>query len=74
MHKNNLSDFEMDDIPKYKHTIRGTIESFFSLHSMSNNRLSDLSLIAIERDISIDYAKIIDEFASKRKNSRIILK
>jgi hypothetical protein len=43
-------------------------------NSMSDNRLSDLSLLAIERDFSIDYEKIIDAFAIQHKNSRIILK
>ncbi len=43
-------------------------------NSMSNNRLSDLSLLAIERDFCIDYEEIIDAFAIQRKNSRIILK
>lgn len=43
-------------------------------NSMSDNRLSDLSILAIERDIFIDYEKIIDDFAVKHKNSRILLK
>jgi hypothetical protein len=43
-------------------------------NSMSDNRLSDLSLLAIERDFCIDYEKIIDAFAIQHKNSRIILK
>jgi hypothetical protein len=43
-------------------------------NNMSDNRLSDLSLLAIERDFSIDYEKIIDAFAIQHKNSRIILK
>ena len=42
--------------------------------SMSDNRLSDLSLLSIERDFCIDYEKIIDAFAIQHKNSRIILK
>ena len=32
-------------------------------NSMSDNRLSDLSLLAIEKDFWIDYEKIIAEFA-----------
>ena len=43
-------------------------------NSMSDNRLSDISLLAIERDFCIDYEKIIDAFAIQHKNSRIILK
>jgi hypothetical protein len=43
-------------------------------NSMSDSRLSDLSLIAIERDFCVDYEKLIDAFAIQHKNSRIILK
>ena len=43
-------------------------------NSMSDNRLSDISLLAIERDFCIDYEKIIDAFAIQHKNSRIMLK
>lgn len=43
-------------------------------NSMSDGRLSDLSLIAIERDFHVDYQKIIDAFANQHKNSRILLK
>jgi hypothetical protein len=43
-------------------------------NSMSDNRLNDLSLLAIERDFCIDYEEIIDAFAIQHKNSRIILK
>jgi hypothetical protein len=43
-------------------------------NSMSNNRLSDLSLLAIERDFPVDYERIIDVFAIQHKNSRIMLK
>ncbi len=32
-------------------------------NSMSDNRLSDLSLLAIERDFPVDYERIIDIFA-----------
>jgi hypothetical protein len=42
-------------------------------NSMFNNRLSDLSLLTIERDFSIDYEKLIDTFAIQPKNSRIML-
>ena len=43
-------------------------------NSMSDNRSSNLSLITIERDFSIDYENIVDAFAIQHKNSRIILK
>ncbi len=43
-------------------------------NSMSDNRLSDLSLLTIERDFCIDYENLIDVLAIKHKNSRIILK
>ncbi|CAM4819981.1 unnamed protein product [Rotaria magnacalcarata] len=43
-------------------------------NSMSDNRLSNLSLLAIEREFCVDYEKIIDAFAIQHKNSRIMLK
>ena len=43
-------------------------------NSMSDNRLSNLSLIAIERDFSIDYENIVDIFAIQYKTSRLVLK
>ncbi|CAF3612443.1 unnamed protein product [Rotaria socialis] len=43
-------------------------------NSVSDSRLSDLSLLAIERDIVVDYENIIDAFAAQHKNSRILLK
>jgi hypothetical protein len=43
-------------------------------NSMLDGRLSDLSLIAIERDFHVDYQRIIDVFATQHKNSRILLK
>lgn len=43
-------------------------------NSMSDTRLSDLSLLAIERDFPVDFEKIVDLFADNHKNSRIILK
>ena len=33
-------------------------------NSMSDTRLSDLSLLVIERDIIVDYENIIDAFAT----------
>jgi hypothetical protein len=43
-------------------------------NSMLYGRLSDLSLIAIERDFHVDYQRIIDVFATQHKNSRILLR
>lgn len=43
-------------------------------NSMSDNRLSDLSLLAIERDFYIDYQKLVDAFAIQHNNSRIMMK
>ncbi|CAF1565842.1 unnamed protein product [Rotaria magnacalcarata] len=43
-------------------------------NTMSDDRLSDLSLLAIERDFFVDNEKIIDAFAIQHKNSRILLK
>ncbi|CAF3940858.1 unnamed protein product, partial [Rotaria sp. Silwood1] len=42
-------------------------------NSMSDARLSDLTVLAIERDIFIDYEQIVDKFARNHKNSRILL-
>ena len=43
-------------------------------NSMSDKRLSDLTVLAIERDIDVDYERVIDEFANKHKNCRILLR
>ncbi|CAF1035837.1 unnamed protein product [Adineta ricciae] len=43
-------------------------------NSMTDTRLSDLSIIAIERDFDVDYEQIVDTFAIEHKNSRILLK
>lgn len=43
-------------------------------NSMTDSRLSDLSLLAIERDFDIDYDKVIESFATQHKNCRILLK
>jgi hypothetical protein len=42
-------------------------------NSMSDARLSDLTVLAIEREIFIDYEQIVDKFARNHKNSRILL-
>ena len=42
---------------------------------MSDSRLSDLCVLAIERDFEVDFEKVMDiSFAEKHKNSRILLK
>jgi hypothetical protein len=38
-------------------------------NSMTDGRLSDLSLLAIGRDFAVDYDKVIDAFAIQQKNS-----
>ena len=40
---------------------------------MGFERLSDLSVLAVEREFDIDFEKVIDEFAIQHKNSRILL-
>ncbi|CAF4010939.1 unnamed protein product [Rotaria sp. Silwood1] len=42
-------------------------------NSMSDKRSSDLTVMAVERNIAIDYERIIDKFARNHKNSRILL-
>ena len=43
-------------------------------NTISDDRLSDLCVLAVERDFAIDFEKLIDDFADLRKNSRILLK
>lgn len=43
-------------------------------NSMTDNRLSDLCLLAVERDFDVDYDNVIEHFANQHKNSRILLK
>lgn len=43
-------------------------------NSMSDNRLNDLCVLAVERDSAIDFEKVMDDFADLHKNSRILLK
>ena len=40
---------------------------------MNGERLSDLSMLAIEKDFEIGFEKVIDVFAAKHKKSRILL-
>lgn len=41
---------------------------------MSDNRLSDLCVLAIKRDFMNDLEKVINRFAGKYKDSHILLK
>ena len=43
-------------------------------NSMTDNRLSDLCLLAVERDIDVNFEQLIDKFSDIHKNSRIMLK
>ena len=43
-------------------------------NSMSDKRLSDLTVLAIERDFDINYKRVIDAFSLNHKNSRILLR
>ena len=42
-------------------------------NSMTNERLSDLTVMNIERDFEISYERVIDKFSSNHKNCRILL-
>ncbi len=43
-------------------------------YTMSDTRLSDLCVLAVERDFSINFEQLIDNFTNSYKNSRILLK
>ncbi|CAF4554902.1 unnamed protein product [Rotaria sp. Silwood2] len=43
-------------------------------NTMSDARLNDLCVIAVERDFKIDFEKLMDDFSDLHKNSRILLK
>lgn len=43
-------------------------------NSMSNRRLSDLTILAVERDFTLNYEHVIDKFSSNHKNCRILLR
>ncbi len=43
-------------------------------NTMSDTRLSDLCVLTVERDFSINFEQLIDNFADSHKNSRILLK
>jgi hypothetical protein len=42
-------------------------------NTMGDERLSDLCVLAIERDFEIDFEQVIDQFSIIHNNSRIIL-
>jgi hypothetical protein len=42
-------------------------------NSMDEERLSDLCVLAKERDFEIDFEKVVDVFAKQHNNSRIVL-
>ena len=41
---------------------------------MSDQRLSDFTIFAVERDIEIDFDQVIDEFPASHANRRILLR
>jgi hypothetical protein len=43
-------------------------------NTMTDQRLSNLTLLAIERDVRVDYDRVIDRFSINHKNSRILLR
>jgi hypothetical protein len=43
-------------------------------NSMTDRRLSDLTVLAIERDFDINYERVIDTFSINHKNCRILLR
>ena len=40
---------------------------------MSHERLSDLTVMAVEGDFDINYERVIDKLSSNHKNCRILL-
>ncbi len=43
-------------------------------NTMNDSRLSDMCLLAVERDFEIDFEKVIDVFSLNHGNSRILLR
>jgi hypothetical protein len=41
---------------------------------MTDERLSNLTVLSTERELDINYEKVIDVFSSLRKHSRILLR
>ena len=53
-------------------TSSSSLSISFSLNE--DRRLSDLTVLAVERDFDIDYERVIDTFSLNHKNSRILLR
>ena len=45
----------------------------YARNTMGDERLSDLGVLAIEKELNMDFEKVIDVFAKAHKNSRIML-
>ena len=45
----------------------------YARNTMGDERLSDLGILAIEKEFNIDFEKVVDVFAKAHKNSRIML-
>ncbi|CAF1593070.1 unnamed protein product, partial [Didymodactylos carnosus] len=45
----------------------------YARNTMGDERLSDLGVLAIEKEFKIDFEKVVDAFAKAHKNSRIML-
>ncbi len=43
-------------------------------NSMTDKRLSNLTVLVVQRDFDINYERVIDKFASNHKNCRILLR
>ncbi|CAF3818324.1 unnamed protein product [Adineta steineri] len=43
-------------------------------NTMSDSRLSDLCVLAVEREFNVDLGKLVDNFADAHKNRRLLLK
>ncbi|CAF0733420.1 unnamed protein product [Adineta steineri] len=43
-------------------------------NTMSDSRLSDLCVLAVEREFNVDLEKLVDNFADAHKNRRLLLK
>ncbi len=66
-------------IPVSSTTCKGTFNKMKLIktttrNKMSENRFSDLCVLAVERDFNINFEKLMDNFANLHKNSRILLK
>ena len=42
--------------------------------TMSDIGLSDLCVLAVKRDFSVNFEQLMDDFADSHKNTRILLK